>query len=70
MNLTKIIGAHFGTPYKEYKKGVVNMWKLKTFKNQEALQNFINKNKSKIQYNIIFINNGYGLEYKKLIKIY
>ena len=46
------------------------MWKIKTFKTNEDLQKFINKNKSKIQYSIIFINNGYGLEYKKIIKIY
>lgn len=45
------------------------MWEIKTFKTQKQLNNFILKNKNKIQYNIIFVNNGFGIEYKKLIKI-
>lgn len=45
------------------------MWKIKTFKTQKQLNNFILKNKNKIQYNIIFVNNGFGIEYKQLIKI-
>jgi hypothetical protein len=46
------------------------MWQIKTFKTKEQMQDFILKNKGKIEHNEIFINNAYGLEYKKLIKIY
>lgn len=46
------------------------MWNIKTFKTFEDMQNFIGKNKDKIQYNQIFINNAYAIEYKKLIRIY
>lgn len=45
------------------------MWEIKTFKTKKQLNNFIKRNKNKIQYNVIFINNGFGIEYKKLIKI-
>lgn len=44
------------------------MWKIKTFKTKEAYLKFINKNKNKIYYKDIFINNvPYAIEYKKLI---
>ena len=46
------------------------MWKIKKFKTFEEMQNFIDKNKTKIQYEQIFINNYYAISYKKLIKIY
>ena len=46
------------------------MWITKVFKTQKNMQNFINKNKGKIQYTEIFINNGYAIEYRKLIKVY
>jgi hypothetical protein len=42
------------------------MWTIKSFKSQELMNAWIDKNKSKVQYNIIYINNGYGVEYKKL----
>ena len=45
------------------------MWEVRTFKTKEQLHNFIKRNKNKIQYDIIFVNNGFGIEYKKLIKI-
>ena len=45
------------------------MWETKTFKTKEKMNNFINKNKNKIQYNEIFINNAYGIEYRKIKKI-
>jgi hypothetical protein len=45
-------------------------WKIKTFKTFQEMQNFVNKNIDKIQYNQIFLNNEYGIEYKKLLKIY
>lgn len=45
------------------------MWEVRTFKTKEQLDNFIERNKNKIQYDIIFVNNGFGIEYKKIIKI-
>lgn len=44
-------------------------WKIKEFKTREKMQEFINKNKNNIQYSEVFINNAYGIEYKKLLKI-
>ena len=46
------------------------MYTVKRFKTQEALDSFIQKNEYKIQYNVIYINNGYAVEYKPLIKVY
>ena len=46
------------------------MWQNKTFKTRELMQAFIDKNKNRIQYNEVFINNGYAIEYRKLIKVY
>jgi hypothetical protein len=46
------------------------MWQAKTFKTHEAMEAFIQKHKSKIQYQEVFINNGYAIEYRKLIKVY
>jgi hypothetical protein len=46
------------------------MWKIKRFKNQAALDEFIELNAHKIAYNVIYINNGYAVEYKKLRVVY
>ena len=46
------------------------MWKIKEFKTKEEMNKFIEKNGHKIQWHEVFINNSYGIEYKKLIKIY
>ena len=46
------------------------MWNIKTFKTFEDMQKFLEKNTDKIQYNQIFINNCYAIEYKKIIRIY
>ena len=45
------------------------MWEIKTFKTKEQMDDFINKNKNKMQYNEVFINNAYGIEYRRLKKI-
>lgn len=45
------------------------MWRTKTFKTQEAMQAWLDKREGRIQYNEIFINNGYGVECRKLRKI-
>jgi len=46
------------------------MWQTKTFKTKESMSAWLNKNLNKIQYQEIFINNGYGIEYRKLRRIY
>ena len=46
------------------------MWDIKTFKTKNGMQKFIDKNQNKIQWNEIFINNRYAIEYRKLKKIY
>lgn len=45
------------------------MWEFKEFKTQEAMERFINKNKHRIQYEIVYINNGFAVEYRKLRRI-
>lgn len=42
------------------------MWQTKTFKTKESMRKFLDKNSDKIQWNEIAINNGYGIEYRKL----
>lgn len=44
------------------------MWIFKKFKTQLQMDEWILKNKHKIQYTIIYINNAYALEYKILKK--
>ena len=44
------------------------MWQVKKFKTREMTLTFIAKHK--IQYQEVFINNGYAIEYRKLIKVY
>mgnify|MGYP003292127171 CR=1 FL=1 len=46
------------------------MWKFKTFKTAEKMNSFIEKNKNKIQYNIVYVCNGYSVEFRPLHKIY
>ena len=44
------------------------MWDTKYFKTENELSNFIIDNCLYYQLQIIFIENGYGVEYKKLRK--
>ena len=46
------------------------MWITKEFKTKEKMTSFIEKNKDKIQWHEIFINNAYGIEYRKLTRVY
>lgn len=46
------------------------MWIVKTFKTKSAMQNFIARNRGKIQWQEIFVNNSYAIEYRKLRKVY
>jgi len=45
------------------------MWNFKFFKTAESRDNYIRKNKHKMQYEIIYCNNTYGIEYKPLKRI-
>lgn len=42
------------------------MWQFKEFKTRQAMQKWLDKNESKIQWQEIFINNGYCVEWRKL----
>lgn len=46
------------------------MWRIKEFKTREEMENFIKRNENKMQYREIFINNAYGIEYKRLLRMY
>lgn len=46
------------------------MWKVKTFKTKQAMEKFLAKHEGKIQWVEIFINNAYGIEYRKLRRVY
>lgn len=46
------------------------MWQIKTFKTAKAMRKFLERNRNKIQWQEIFINNAYGIEYRKLMRIY
>lgn len=46
------------------------MWITKEFKTKKAMQKFIDKNDGKIQWNEVFVNNSYCIEYRKLRKVY
>ena len=45
------------------------MWETKFFKTLEEANNFINKNDRKYQTQLIYVHNGFAVEYKKLKKI-
>ena len=45
-------------------------WKIKEFRTKENMQKFIANNMGKIEWHEIFINNGYAIEYKRLLRIY
>lgn len=45
------------------------MWNIKEFKTREEFNKFWTKNKNKYQMVEVFINNGYAIEYKPLMKI-
>ncbi len=42
------------------------MWNTKTFKTHEEAYSFMQKIKDRYVFNLIFIHNGYGVEYKPL----
>lgn len=46
------------------------MWKIKTFRTRKAMDTFIAKYGHRIQWQEVFINNAYGIEYKRLRRVY
>lgn len=46
------------------------MWISRQWKTKEAMNKFLAKNEGKIQWVEVFINNAYGLEYRKLKRVY
>ena len=45
------------------------MWEIKRFRTKDAMNNFIIKNYLRIQWQEIFVDNGYAIEYRKLKKM-
>jgi hypothetical protein len=43
------------------------MWIMKVFRTKESMQKFLDRNKNKIQWREVFINNAWAIEYRKLI---
>ena len=46
------------------------MWKIKEFKTFEAMKKWLSINQSKIQYEVMYILNGYAVEYRPLRRVY
>lgn len=46
------------------------MWKIKEFKTQKSQDDWIAKNAQRYRITIIFINNGYAVEYRPLVRVY
>jgi hypothetical protein len=46
------------------------MWITKVFKTKEAMQKWLDKNQDRIQWEQIFVNNAWGLIYRKLHWVY
>jgi len=45
------------------------MWQTKTFRTYQDQQDWITKNQDRYAITILFINNGYAVEFKKLRRI-
>jgi hypothetical protein len=45
------------------------MWQIKTFKTRAAMQAFLDRHASKIQWVEVFVNNAYAVEYRRLRKV-
>ena len=46
------------------------MWNTKVFKTKQAMTAWLSRNDSKVQWVEIFVNNAYGVEYRKLRVVY
>jgi len=47
-----------------------NMWETKLFKTLDSMNKWIDKNQNRFQIVPIFVDNAYGIEYKKLHRVY
>lgn len=45
------------------------MWVNKIFKTQARMDAWLDRNRHCIQYEVIFVNNAYGITYRKLVKV-
>ena len=45
------------------------MWTIKHFESREKMQDWIERSGPKNVWNEIFVNNGYAVEYKPLVKV-
>lgn len=52
------------------RKSVSGMWQIKTFPTKKKMDAFLDKQRDNIQYVQIFLNKGYGIEYRKLRWVY
>lgn len=46
------------------------MWQTKGFLTYQEMDKWINTNSGKYQIRVIFVNNGYAVEYRLLRKVY
>lgn len=46
------------------------MWQTKLFKTFDACQSFMRKHEHEYQMTLIYVQNGYGVEYKKIRCVY
>lgn len=46
------------------------MWDIKTFKTRDAMLAYLDKHGHRIEYREIFVNNAYGITYRKLRRVY
>lgn len=48
---------------------MAQFWQVKTFKTKAAMNAWLARREGKIQYTEIFINNGFGVEWRSLRQI-
>jgi hypothetical protein len=46
------------------------MWEIKKFKKIERMRAWLKAREGQIQYTELFINNGYGVEWRRLREVY
>lgn len=46
------------------------MWQTKVFKTREAQLKWIDKHDHRVQWQEIFVNNAYGVQYRPLNRVY
>jgi hypothetical protein len=44
------------------------MWEVKTFKTREAMQAWVARNEGRMQWQEVFVNNGYAVTFRPLVK--